>query len=483
MYSYRLPIILALIAGFLLAVTPSSQSDQDLVMFQPPATGGRPSSVHPDQEEFTYRTTFVLPKNFRARDRCILELPPVTCHASIFLNHRLVASYGYPNLPSRHDISTGLKTDQLKQFLEIRVRNYLGLPLIHLGERNGFHRSGSLASWKTARMDGTPTIVFRGPERGLITSIRTKSSLKEQNVTIRPEFWLEAPIAESELRVILLDEDRIVTEEEVSLDDLSTGTNTAVVTLEAINLKPWGRPPHGRPIVYTLRVTWSKNGKIIDEQEQLFGYRIIDIKSGRLHLNGQPLGLVGQLISPERLADTNLQDLPSIFNESEQLNCWHIHSGIPTETSFKKADQLGWYLIPGGICFGEWTPGALDNYDKQFLRGYIDAFTQTFAHHPSFLLFATDPLPIGKGSAPVWYGPDTFEGLLMGRDLGRAELIRATNGQIVVDHKRDPYVHDQEPIIIFESLVHPIPNSLSSDLIRSVKIGDYAAIFFPEEQP
>lgn len=167
---------------------------------------------------------------------------------------------------------------------------------------------------------------------------------------------------------ILLDGDKIA-EGNFSAD------NNPVI-MKAPNLIPWS---DANPVLYEILLTLKRNGKIIDNIRQSYGFRYIRSEGEVIYLNDKPVllrGLTDHAYFPETC--TIPRDLGYYMKTIKALkelgfNWMRFHTAIPPEECMQAADMLGMMI----------QAETQNGFDKSDFINMIERCRK----HPSVVLF------------------------------------------------------------------------------------------------
>ena len=162
--------------------------------------------------------------------------------------------------------------------------------------------------------------------------------------------------------------------------------STASFSLAIMHPQPW---EIDNPALYRLRlILHNPDGQIVDEVEEVFGFRTIATRDGKLWLNGRPLYLraaLDQDYYPELICTPPSQEyIEAQFLQAKAmgLNCLRVHIKIADPRYYQAADRLGlliWTELPNWILLSEETRHRA----QQTLLGMVERDW----NHPSIIIW------------------------------------------------------------------------------------------------
>ncbi|HYK22934.1 MAG TPA: hypothetical protein VEV42_19480, partial [Pyrinomonadaceae bacterium] len=237
--------------------------------YQTALSGINDKSIH---EVVWYARSFELPEEFCKRD-LLLNFGAVDYSCTIWINGQEVGHNRGGHVPFQFDIAPYLKTGENR--LTVRVvdrqdpqqprgkQSYTGLP-----ESIDYYCTTGI--WQTVWLEPVPPI--RIEELRLIT--HAKRSLLELTV------FLHAPSAAWRVEVEVLEEGKRVA---IGEDQTAVATGRFAITIPYAKL--WSpESPH----LYDLQVRLYDGNNLLDEVGSYCGLRGIELREGKLLLNGRP---------------------------------------------------------------------------------------------------------------------------------------------------------------------------------------------------
>ncbi|HEX2581820.1 MAG TPA: glycoside hydrolase family 2 TIM barrel-domain containing protein [Dongiaceae bacterium] len=164
---------------------------------------------------------------------------------------------------------------------------------------------------------------------------------------------------------------------------VAAGEMTVRLDSMAHSVMPWSPD---MPNLYRVELALERDGEVIDELMDTFGFRSFEAREGRFYLNGQPLYLraaLDQDYYPDTLCTTpSVAFLEDQFRKARELglNCLRLHIKVPDPRYYEVADRIGmlvWSELPNG---GRLSARARARAEET-LRGIVDRD----GNHPSII--------------------------------------------------------------------------------------------------
>ncbi len=167
---------------------------------------------------------------------------------------------------------------------------------------------------------------------------------------------------------------------------LQKGTNVFTCQFELKGVQPWWIWQLGAPNLYRVDLQLVAEGKILDQENSLFGIRIFELKNFIPYLNEEPFLVKGCNYLPLSLFLSKLseeeyaQDISLLKNSNQNMVRAYNHIGTPTfYQAMDKAGILVWQDFP-----------LNPNYPFTQLTGIshqIDQMFRLLGNHPSVVLW------------------------------------------------------------------------------------------------
>jgi hypothetical protein len=142
------------------------------------------------------------------------------------------------------------------------------------------------------------------------------------------------------------------------------------------------------PHLYRIRLEMRRDGEVVDDLEDSFGFRTIETRDGKFFLNGEPLYLrsgLDQDYYPETICTVpSIAFLEDQFRKAKQLglNCLRCHIKAADPRYYEVADRLGlliWTELPNGGMATDRSRGR----KEKLLKGIVDRD----GNHPSIIIW------------------------------------------------------------------------------------------------
>jgi len=163
------------------------------------------------------------------------------------------------------------------------------------------------------------------------------------------------------------------------------GVEEVALDLGIADVLPWSPDA---PNLYRFRARMVRDGHVLDESEESFGFRTFEAREGRFYLNGEPLYLRAAL-DQDYYPDT-ICTVPSVEFLEDQLvkakelglNCLRCHIKAADPRYYEVADRLGmliWTELPNGGLSTERSRAR----KEALLKGIVDRD----GNHPSIVIW------------------------------------------------------------------------------------------------
>jgi hypothetical protein len=138
------------------------------------------------------------------------------------------------------------------------------------------------------------------------------------------------------------------------------------------------------PNLYRLTATLRRQDECVDAVGETFGFRSVEIRDGRIILNGDPIYLRGALDQdyyPDGICSVpSLAFLEDQFRKAKELglNCLRCHIKVPDPRYYEVADRIGlliWSELP--------NTGRLSDAAKERLEATMRGILARDGNHPS----------------------------------------------------------------------------------------------------
>lgn len=178
-----------------------------------------------------------------------------------------------------------------------------------------------------------------------------------------------------EIHYFLLDNDRII---------LQGSSRSSNFVIEPHNVEKWTLK---NPKLYLLKINLLKDRKIVDTFRKKIGFRRIEVKDGKILLNGEPIyikGLLDQDFWPETgYVAPSKKVILEQFNIVKRMgfNLIRYHVKIPPKEYVEAADEVGimlWIDLP--------YARKLNDSSKHYLEKLAVDLKNRYSGNPSFLI-------------------------------------------------------------------------------------------------
>ena len=161
------------------------------------------------------------------------------------------------------------------------------------------------------------------------------------------------------------------------------------------DVKPWSAE---QPQMYTLLITASKGGKVLEVVRQRVGFRHIEIKGGQLLINGQPILIKGadrHELDPDGGYIVSMDRMIEDVKIMKQLNINAVRTcHYPDDPRwYELCDEYGLYvtaeanLESHGMGYGDRTLAKRQDFEKMHLERN-EANVLTLRNHPSIIVWS-----------------------------------------------------------------------------------------------
>ena len=294
-----------------------------------------------------YRRIIQLPEGWM-RERVFLRFGAVFHNANVWINGAHVGAHEGGFLPFSFDITDHIAGNTIE--VKVRVESPTDDPAefpeapfaeIPFGKQSWY---GPLSGiWQSVYLER------RIPDH--VHRVRVFSDQKTGDVSL--QVCLAAPLlttAEICVTVVGPDGEPVQT---VSAD-VAAGLQTMILETRIPEARPWSPDD---PKLYRIEARVIRNGAVVDEMEDHFGFRTIETRGGRLYLNGEPFYLraaLDQDYYPDTICTTpSVAFLEDQFRKAKELglNALRCHIKAPDPRYYEAADRIGlliWAELPNG---------------------------------------------------------------------------------------------------------------------------------------
>src|SRR5262249_15079210 len=242
--------------------------------YQTPLSGINVKEIH---QAAWYARSFAVPAAWAGRD-ILFHFGAVDYRTTVWLNGDEVGHNEGGHVPFSFNITPFLRTgenritvraDDPQDGYQPRGKQSIS------GQPKGCDYYCTTGIWQTVWLEPVPA--FR------IEALRVSPQLAEDDA-LHVRVLLHAPAIGWELEAEALEGDQVV----ASVARVTAGAS-ANLRLRISDPKPWSpEAPH----LYDLRIRLLQGGQVVDEVASYTGLRRIELRGGRVHLNGEPIPLV-----------------------------------------------------------------------------------------------------------------------------------------------------------------------------------------------
>lgn len=235
--------------------------------------------------------------------------------------------------------------------------------------------------------------------------------------------------------------------------DLSAAGGAVDLDVQTPKVHPWS-PDH--PNLYKATISLKdRNGRVLDERLETFGFRDIQADGTRLLLNGKPIYLRGY-------GDDSVEPLTGAPPYSKEVylrrmriaknlgfNAVRYHSTIPVQECFEAADEVGLLVLAE-------LPVAYQEYllpHKDVLRSELTRIIDSYRNHPSWF-FLTLGNEFGLHRFPDKKSTDVF--LAAVNDL--TQVAKARYPQLMVSSNSGYLVPPMDIAVPYQGFAPNLPN-------------------------
>jgi len=145
------------------------------------------------------------------------------------------------------------------------------------------------------------------------------------------------------------------------------------------------------PYLYTLRMTLTENGRVIDTLEQRFGFREVWNVKHALYVNGVRINLRGDAWHYQGLAMQRREyaDNWCRFAKEQGINYIRPHGFSYPHCFYDAADESGMFIMAESAVYGSGKTMQAD--DPRFIKAcesHLRRFTRDYRNHPSVICWS-----------------------------------------------------------------------------------------------
>ena len=240
--------------------------------YQSALSGINDKSIH---EYVWYARTFEVPAEWRGRD-LLLHFGAVDYRAMVWVNGQEVGHNQGGHVPFQFDISPYVKEGQNRLTVRVEDRQNPRQPRGKQSSTGFPHEIDYYCTtgiWQTVWLEPVPALRIE----------EVRITPRAQKNTIELGVYLHAPSAAWRLEAEALDNGTVVARAEER-----TAIATGWLVLSIPYAKLWSPDS---PHLYDLRIRLYDGDQLLDEVQSYAGMRSVEVRDGRVHLNGKPVYL------------------------------------------------------------------------------------------------------------------------------------------------------------------------------------------------
>lgn len=418
-----------------------------------------------DKNELWYKRTFSVPANWKNKD-IMLNFGAVDWKADVFVNDILIGSHQGGFAPFAFNITPYLN-GKAAQKLVVRVWD----PSDKGFQPRGKQTSNPEGIWYTPVTGIWQTVWLEPVAAGHITAIKAIPNIdaNAMNVTVSTSCACPAGI----VNVELMDKGQVVAS--------AKGVQGKELRMSVLNPTLWCP---SNPYLYDMKVTLTKDGKVLDEVKSYTAFR--KISSGRdangimrMYLNNQPLFQFGPLDQgwwPDGLytAPTDEALLYDIKKTKDWgFNMIRKHVKVEPARWYYHCDKEGmlvWQDMPSGDMGNQWAPHQYNGgTDKQRTQESVDNFYQEWKEIMD-LCVSSPSVVVWVPFNEAWGQFDTEKAAEWTKKYDPSRLVNPASGG---NHRACGDILDLHN--------YPGPNMFLFDPQRVTVLGEYGGIGLPLE--
>jgi hypothetical protein len=313
----------------------------------------------------------------RIRDRVFLRFGAVFHHAKIWINGQHVGDHEGGFLPFSFDVTRWLKQGQNE--LLVRTESPTDDPAV-FGEAPFAEIPFGKQSWYGPLSGIWQSVSLDRRVADHVAHVRIRSDATNGRVSVQIRM-AEALVAASCIKLTIVEPDG-ATSASLSVE-APAGQQRLAANLVVDRFLKWSP---AEPNLYRLQLALVRNGLVVDEAVETFGFRSFEARNGKFYLNGEPFYLraaLDQDYYPDTICTPpSLEFLEDQFRKAKELglNCLRCHIKAPDPRYYEVADRLGiliWTELPNG---GFSTERSRTRKER-LLKGIVDRD----GNHPSIV--------------------------------------------------------------------------------------------------
>jgi hypothetical protein len=320
-----------------------------------------------------YRRTVTLPDNW-VGDRVYLRFGAVFHNTQVWVNGADVGSHEGGFLPFAFDVTDHLTTDPVE--VKVRVESptddpsefpHAPLAEIPFGKQSWY---GPLSGiWQSVALERRVA--------DHLARVRVFSDRSTGWVSLHVRFACPL-LRRASLKFVITGPDGDAVLEKTA--EAAEGASSIFLETHVPRVRCWSPDA---PNLYGVHTAMLRDGVIVDETRDTFGFRSIEAREGKLYLNGEPFYLraaLDQDYYPDTICTPASTDfIEDQFRKAKELglNSLRCHIKVPDPRYYEVADRVGlliWAELPNGGFSTERSRGR----KEKTLKGIVDRD----ANHP-----------------------------------------------------------------------------------------------------
>ncbi|MHB1462412.1 MAG: glycoside hydrolase family 2 protein [Armatimonadota bacterium] len=349
-------------------------------------------------------TDFTIPAAYKGK-RIFLRFDAVHGGTQYWLNGTKLGETQYYFTPVEFEITPVAKPGQLNRLRITQTRNVPGEKLQYSGYRaqqqppeTGLLRSVHVFALPQLHISGLQLITnldrdYRDADLVLNLSLDNPATAPASDVSV------ELTLRDASGRLVKLAKPRH------DLEPLALGASERTLTVHVPNPVKWSDE---KPMLYSLTIALSREGKIIQKLEQHVGFRKVETRDRQILLNGVPIKLHGachhefdpltQRSGTGKLAEQDVQLL-----KAANVNYCRTTHYPPTKEFLDACDKQGIFVEVE--CPFMWTRFVPGEDDPAYIKLFADPTAAAVVYHrnhPSVIMWS---LSNESGLEP-WHQPN-----------------------------------------------------------------------------
>jgi len=328
--------------------------------------------------------------------RIFLRIGSATYRAEVYLNGRRLGGHEGGYLPFEFEVTDIVRFDR-ENFLAIRVDNLLDATTIPQGNLDP-SCGGEVVTWRVGNFPNVhydffpymglhrPVIIYATGSSRLENVRLTTVSIQDQRAEVRANFSYSGEV---DSLVVNIKEKGF--SKKISLPPGETSVEEQLLIDKITCWSP------EKPRLYDIEITLWKNGELADLYNLPFGFRTVEISSGKLLLNSREIFLKGF----GRHEDLNVigkgLNLPFLVKDYELMkwvgaNSFRTSHYPYSEEALQMADRRGFMVIDEAAANTLSMHAVKNSKDRDKLslnhKRHVEELIQRDYNHPSVVIWS-----------------------------------------------------------------------------------------------